>query len=261
MWIDRSNGGRFTSFYCTAIYHAALNSIIERPSRTSSRETRTTAQWQCPTTTWRTEENGCSVDELCAKLVIERIEQKDSCADATYYYCIGCDSRRANNSRCQALPHAKACHVCIISSYLTLSDFGYLFNYHQTLQCEWPKEWNSVTNALVEMTTEHVVTGQAKAPAVREPSKRKVTNQNAGRVETSFAPPVSSEVPLTAASGSSSATSVTVQSKLSQSWGKSKLTAACQAIVDFHLLRFIVCCSIAFAVLDNGLFIDFVSVL
>jgi len=118
-----------------------------------------------------------------------------------------------------------------------------------------------MTNALVEMTTKHVVTGQAKAPAVREPSKWKVTNQNAGHVETSFAPPVSSEVPSTAASGSSSATGVTVQSKLSQSWGESKLMAAHQAIVDFHLLRFIVCCSIAFAVLDNGLFIDFVSVL
>ena len=118
-----------------------------------------------------------------------------------------------------------------------------------------------MTNALVEMTTEHIVTGQAKAPAVHEPSKRKATNQNVGRVETSFSPPVSSEVPLTAASGSSSATGVTVQSKLSQSWGESKLTAARQAIVDFHLLRFIVCCSIAFAVLNNSFFIDFVSAL
>ena len=202
------------------------------------------------------------MDELCAKLVIERVERKDSGAEATYYYCIGCDSRRANNSRSRALPHAKACHVCIISSYLTLRDFRYLFyssNYHQTLQREWPKEWNSVTNALVEMTTEHVVTSQAKAPAVREPSKRKATNQNAGRVEMSFAPPVSSEVSSTAASGSSSATGV--QSKLSQSWGESKLTAARQAIIDFHLLRFVVCCSIAFAVLDNGFFIDFLSVL
>ena len=102
---------------------------------------------------------GAWVDELCAKLVIKHIEWKDSGADATYYYCIGCDSHCANNSCSQALPHAKSCHVCIISSYLTLRDFRYLFcssNYHQTLQREWPKEWNSVTNALVEMTTEHI---------------------------------------------------------------------------------------------------------
>lgn len=118
-----------------------------------------------------------------------------------------------------------------------------------------------MNDALVGMTTEQVVTGQAKAPVVREPSKRKATNQNVGRVEISFAPPVTSEVPSTATSGSSSATSVTVQSKLSQSWGENKLTAARQALIDFYLLRFVVCCSIAFAVLDNGFFIDFVSAL
>jgi hypothetical protein len=174
------------------------------------------------------------VDELCAKLVIKHVEQMDLGAGATYYYCIGCDSRRANNSRSQALPHAKACHVCIILSYLTLREFRYLFyssNYHQTLQHEWPKEWNSMTNALVEITTEHVVTSQTKAPVVREPSKLKATNQNAGHVETSFAPPVSLEVSSTAASGSSSATSM--QSKLSQSWGKSKLTAAIKPSLTF----------------------------
>ena len=51
---------------------------------------------------------GARVDELCAKLVIERVEQKDSGANTTYYYCIGCDSRCANNSCSRALPHAKA---------------------------------------------------------------------------------------------------------------------------------------------------------
>ena len=167
----------------------------------------------------------------------DRVKQKDSGANATYYYCIGCDSCRANNSRSRALPHAKACHVCIISSHFAVRDFRYSFclsTDHQTLQCEWPNKWKAMNDALVEMTTEQAVTGQAKAPAVCEPSKRKATNQNAGRVEMSFAPPVSSEASSTAASGSSSAT---MQSKLSQSWGESKLTAACQAIIDFNLLR------------------------
>jgi len=82
-----------------------------------------------------------------------------------------------------------------------------------------------------------------------------------GRVEMSFAPPVTSEVLSTTASGSSSASGITVQTKLSQSWGENKLTAARQAIINFYLLCIIVVCSIAFAVLDNGFFIDFVSAL
>jgi len=180
------------------------------------------------------------VDELCAKLVIECVKQKNSGVNATYYYCIGCDSRRANNSRSRALPHAKTYHVCIISSRFAVRDFGYsfcLFTNHQTLQRDWPTEWKAVNDVLVEMATEQTVTGQAKAPAVREPSKRKATNQNAGRVKTSFAPPVSSEASSTANSGSPSAI---VQSTLSQSWGESKLTTARQAIIDFNLLHFVV---------------------
>jgi hypothetical protein len=212
---------------------------------------------------WPSEQKkiGARVDELCAKLAIKHVEQKDSGANAIYYYCIGSDSCCTNNSRSRALPHAKACHVCIISSHFTVRDFRYSFclsTDHQTLQRKWPNEWKAVNDALIEMTTEQAVTGQAKAPAVREPSKQKATNQNAGRVKTSFAPPDSLEASSTATSESSSAT---VQSKLSQSWGESKLTAAHQTIINFNLLRFIVCCSIAFAVLDNGFFIDFVSAL
>jgi hypothetical protein len=57
---------------------------------------------------------GAPMDEICAKIVIERVESKDKGAGtATYYYCIGCDERRANNSRGRALPHALKCKVSI----------------------------------------------------------------------------------------------------------------------------------------------------
>src|ERR1700722_10540757 len=50
-------------------------------------------------------------------------------------------------------------------------------------------------------------------------------------------------------------------SKLSQSWGDTKLTPPRQASIDYFLLRFIICCAIAFAILDNGFFMDFIAAL
>ena len=111
--------------------------------------------------------------------------------------------------------------------------------------------------ALGEASAENVVTGQTKAPAIRQPNKRKATGEDVGRVAASFAPPDL----LSAVLGSSSTASTIVQSKLSQSWGESKLTAVRQAMIDYQLLRFIVCCSIAFSVVDSSFFIDFVAAL
>ena len=55
---------------------------------------------------------GAPLDALCCSLVIERIEEKGSGkGTATYYYCIACDDRRANNARNRALPHVKNCGV------------------------------------------------------------------------------------------------------------------------------------------------------
>jgi hypothetical protein len=60
---------------------------------------------------------GAPIDELCASLAIECVEPKgNGKGEATYYYCIGCDERRANNSRSRALPHAKKCKVCTLLS-------------------------------------------------------------------------------------------------------------------------------------------------
>jgi hypothetical protein len=94
------------------------------------------------------------------------------------------------------------------------------------------------------------MTGQTTAPAPRL-NKRKATVEDVGRVPTSFTPPVESE----------GNTSMAQQTTLAQSWGQSKITAVRQALIDYHLLWFVVCCSIAFAVVDSGFFMDFVSAL
>jgi hypothetical protein len=55
---------------------------------------------------------GAPLDALCCSLVIERIKEKGSGKGmATYYYCIACDDRCANNARNRALPHVKNCGV------------------------------------------------------------------------------------------------------------------------------------------------------
>ena len=110
--------------------------------------------------------------------------------------------------------------------------------------------------ALEGLSAQNVVTGKTQGSHVREPNKHKVADEASGRVPVSFAPPVASN-----ATSSGGGTAPLAQSKLSQSWGDTKLTPPCQASIDYFLLRFIICCAIAFAILDNGFFMDFVAAL
>jgi hypothetical protein len=67
---------------------------------------------------------GVKLNELCAKLAIERVEQKaNGNGTCMYFYCIGCDERRANNSRSRVLPHAKKCKVCTRVEFIILTVF------------------------------------------------------------------------------------------------------------------------------------------
>ena len=118
------------------------------------------------------------------------------------------------------------------------------------MSCDWPSEHQAAIDALVGLSAESVMNGQMSAPTVRL-NKRKATVEDVGCVATSFNAPVESE-------GSASTPQ---QSTLVQSWGQSKITAVRQALIDHYLLRFVVCCSIAFAVVNNGFFMDFVSAL
>lgn len=103
---------------------------------------------------------------------------------------------------------------------------------------------------LTGLSAESIMNGQTSAPSVRL-NKQKATVEDVGHVATSFIPPVKSE-----GSGSTAQ-----QSTLVQSWGQRKITAVRQALIDHYLLQFVVCCSIAFGVVDNGFFMDFVSAL
>ena len=52
------------------------------------------------------------------------------------------------------------------------------------------------------------------------------------------------------------------QHTLNAHWAvTSKLSSHCQAQIDYFLLQFIICCSIAFSVLDNQFFIEFLACL
>ena len=100
---------------------------------------------------------------------------------------------------------------------------------YQILQCDWPNEYKAGMDALGENSTKNVVTGQTKALAIWQPNKCKATGEDVGHVATSFAPPVTPTLSSPPVAESSSSTSVpVVQTKLSQSWGESKLMAVCQ---------------------------------
>lgn len=90
---------------------------------------------------------------------------------------------------------------------------------------------------------ENIVNGVAKAEPVRGVNKkRKIEATDEGRVPASFS-------------------SSRQQSTIEENWGESKITPKRQANIDFYLLRFIVCCFVAFSLLDSGFFIDFVLAL
>lgn len=124
--------------------------------------------------------------------------------------------------------------------------------------------------ALAGASAESVISGQSAAPAVRAQAKRKAYAEDYNRVPVLFSTPVShisESQPSTSnidalTEFSSNKSNTTVQTTLASSWGDSRtLTAVRQALIDHLLLRFIVCCSISFAILDNGFFFDFVTAL
>lgn len=92
---------------------------------------------------------------------------------------------------------------------------------------------------------ENIMNGVAKAEPVRGVNKkRKISAEDEGRMPASF-----------------SSSSSRQQSTIEENWGESKITPKRQANIDFYLLRFIVCCFVAFSLLDSGFFIDFVLAL
>ncbi|THU88718.1 hypothetical protein K435DRAFT_803299 [Dendrothele bispora CBS 962.96] len=246
-----------------------------------------------------------SHDELCASLVIERMEKNSKKKDAPAYYCIGCDARSTNNARARCLPHARAC---------------------KKLERSFPKEYQEAVDASVAQSGENTATGKTAAPALRT-KKRKIENdtsptQFVEHLKTEDMPgcgllcnpaehsrvnfrlrklrrpcgprskdlyrmisddtrnkgyllkkilyelsrttmdrtPVD-ELPVQdpAATPSSESRPRFFQSTLDSHCVESgNISAQRQAKIDYHLLRFFLCCAIAFAVCKSGFFIDFI---
>ena len=89
---------------------------------------------------------------------------------------------------------------------------------------------------LESLFSQIVVPRKTQGSHVWEPNKCKVADEASGHVPVSFASPVAFN---TTSSGGS--TTPLAQSTLSQSRGDTKLTAPCQALIDYFLLQFIIC--------------------
>ena len=129
----------------------------------------------------------------------------------------------------------------------------------QKLASNWPDLWGEVEAELPETARSKKVRGNNK--------KRKIAAEDHGRVPvTKFKSESDNLASPSSAAETSSASLSDGQKTLSQAWTSStgdptKLTAARQTRIDYFLLRFIIGCSIAFAILDNGFFWDFITCL
>ncbi|KAJ6613354.1 hypothetical protein B0H10DRAFT_2222257 [Mycena sp. CBHHK59/15] len=100
------------------------------------------------------------------------------------------------------------------------------------LQREFPAAWKELKDSIAP-SAEQVASGDAPAPA-RRSKKRKLENPAEGRAP--------------------------VQGITTPSHAESSGTTR-QSIIDYLLLRLIVCCALAFSLCDNGFFIDFCNAL
>ena len=106
-----------------------------------------------------------------------------------------------------------------------------------------------------------IAEGTGTAPRVRahkrKPYMEDVSDSDIKTTVPSFHPPVdsqsqASELPADTCKG----TQRTLDAHFATT---SKISPNRQAEIDYYLLRFIICCSVAFAILDNRFFIDFLT--
>jgi hypothetical protein len=109
-----------------------------------------------------------------------------------------------------------------------------------------------------------VALGSGTAPKVRS-HKRKAyvedeDSDTEGATVPSFHPPVQSSTSKSSKSNTNPVKGPL--NTLAAHWATmTKISAQRQAEIDYYLLRFVICCSIAFAILDNRFFIDFLTCL
>jgi hypothetical protein len=115
-----------------------------------------------------------------------------------------------------------------------------------------------------------VASGRGTAPKVRSHKRKayvKVEDEDSDMESAtvpSFHPPVQSSTSESVESSLKSNTNPgpLTRNTLTAHWATtSKISAQRQAEIDYYLLRFVICCSIAFAILDNRFFIEFLACL
>ena len=131
------------------------------------------------------------------------------------------------------------------------------------LKRDWPTLAKEVEAELLKSSGDAVASGQGTAPKVRA-HKRKAYMENDDDMKTETVPSFHPAVqPSTSGSLKAIPTAETnTQHTLNAHWAvTSKISPHRQAQIDFYLLRFIICCSIAFSVLDSRFFIEFLTCL
>jgi hypothetical protein len=132
------------------------------------------------------------------------------------------------------------------------------------LKRDWPTLAKEVEAELLKSSGDAVASGQGTAPKVRA-HKRKAYTENDDDTKTETVPVFHPAVQPSTSTGSSKAiptAQTNTQRTLNAHWAvTSKISPHRQAQIDFYLLRFIICCSIAFSVLDSQFFIEFLTCL
>jgi hypothetical protein len=135
----------------------------------------------------------------------------------------------------------------------------------QPLQRDFPTEANDVSVALQSKATANVLANNGKgAPPLRsqarkaaDPYHKRTPVEGISPTGTSAPRASSSSSESTIGSSASATPAPKIQSTVEDNWGHSRMTTTRQSTIDYFLLRMIICCALAFSLLDNGFFIDF----
>ncbi|KAJ7768452.1 hypothetical protein B0H16DRAFT_1453152 [Mycena metata] len=133
------------------------------------------------------------------------------------------------------------------------------------LVCDFPTEHGEVRTALQAKSTPAILANNGKgAPCVWHQDSCKISDPY------HKCTPVPGILPLGPEKASSSATpmpssstpvpespTVLEQTTLQDNWGQTKITSTRQATINYFLLCMVICCALAFSLLDNGFFMDF----
>lgn len=107
-----------------------------------------------------------------------------------------------------------------------------------------------------------VALGSGTAPKVHSHKQKAYVEDSDEEKDTESATVPSFHPPVQLSASTTSKLNTNPSNTLTAHWATtSKISAKRQAEIDYYLLRFVICCSIAFAILDNQFFIDFLTCL